>query len=239
MNSIEGKTVLITGASKGIGEALACAFAAEGANLCLHGRNADALAALCKKLTDVRAEYIAADLMDPAAPREIVKGCAEKFGGIDILINSAGFMERTRVEDTSFESLDRHMKVNVYAPFFICQEAIPYLKKSDVSAVFNMCSIVSTKAYENQAAYTVTKHALYGLTKVMSREEYADGIRVYAVEPGLVSTKMSRAARPEVALSDMTSPEDLAEWLVFMATHRNTAIVDEIVVRRPGKKAFE
>ena len=132
-------------------------------------------------------------------------------------MNNAGFIERATVEETEYDSFDRHMKTNVYGPYFLCKAALPLLRRSDAATIFNVCSIVSVKAYEHQAAYTVSKHAVYGLTKVLAREMSADDIRVYAVLPGLVSTELAREARPEVPLSNMTSPEDLAEWMVFMA----------------------
>ena len=241
MDKLQDRVVLITGGSKGIGKALALAFAKEGAKVFLHGRDEKALKetqALVEGL-GAQAAYCIADLMDPRAPEAIVEACRAAFGTVDILINNAGYMERSRVESTPYECLDRHLKVNVYAPFFLSQKALPCLKESPVGAIFNLCSIVSTKAYENQAAYSISKHAIYGLTKVLSREAYEDNVRVYAISPGLVSTELAVAARPEVPLSNMTDPDELAEWIIFMATHKNTAIVDEIIVRRPGKKAFE
>ncbi len=241
MIDLAGKTVLITGASKGIGAALAQAYAQKGCNLLLQGRDEAALQQVQAQAKQYGADarILLVDLLDDAAPATIIRACEDSFGALDVLINNAGVMEPSRVETTTTESFDRHMKINVYAPFFLSQQALPLLRRSSVKLVFNLCSIVSIKAYENQSIYSISKHAMYGLTKVFSREHHADGIRAIAVLPGLVSTELAVTARPEIPLSDMTAPEDIAAWFVFMTEHKNSAIVDELIVRRPGKKAFE
>ena len=124
------------------------------------------------------------------------------------------------------------MAVNARAPFLLSKEAIPYLKRSDMATIINISSVVGVKGYINQGAYTASKHALMGLTKVLAQEVFQDGIRVHVISPGGVATSMVELTRPDIDPSTLISPEEIAEIVLFLLTHRGNAVIDEINVRR-------
>jgi 3-oxoacyl-[acyl-carrier protein] reductase len=124
------------------------------------------------------------------------------------------------------------MAVNARAPFLLSKEAISYLKRSDIATIINISSVVGIKGYVNQGAYTASKHALMGFTKVLAQEVFQDGIRVHIISPGGVATGMVELTRPDIDPSTLISPEEIAEIVLFLLTHRGNAVIDEINVRR-------
>ncbi|TFG64428.1 MAG: SDR family oxidoreductase [Spirochaetales bacterium] len=237
LQSIKDKTALVTGASRGIGKAIALALAAEGVNLALTARSAGALTATvdeCRRRghDNIRVEPFAADFLDPAAPGRLMEAAAARFGKIDFLINNAGCADNVTFEETTMEQWERFMSVNARAPFFLCQAALQFLRKSDAPVIINVSSVVGRQGYPNQAAYGASKHALLGFTKAMAREVQKDGIRVYALSPGATATDLIRSMRPDLDSSVLIAPEELAEIAVFLLKFRGNAMVDEINVRR-------
>lgn len=231
---MKGKNALITGASKGIGKAIALKLAGKGCNLVITARNEVEL----KELSDtcygmgVECSFLSADLSDPSAPGELIKKVLAKLGKLDILINNAGMAFNARVENTSQEQWDEIMNVNARAPFLLCRESIPFLKQSSSATIINISSVVGHKGYENQGAYTASKHALTGFTKVLAKELHPDGIRVHLISPGGVSTKMVSTMRPDLDTDSLIKPEDIADLVYFLLNNRNNAIIDEIKIRR-------
>ena len=130
------------------------------------------------------------------------------------------------------------MSTNVRAPYFLCQAALPALRKSDHATIINIASVVAHKGYPLQSAYVASKHALLGMSRSLTNEVYDEGIRVHVIAPGAVFTDMVRVARPDLTDEGMIMPEDIAEVAAFFIEHRTNAVVDEIQIHRAGKAPF-
>jgi len=238
MKQLLGKAALITGASGGIGRALAIKLAEAGANLALSGRDEAKLSEICALARTFGAEAVMlpGDLNATGQPAECVRRAAEAYGRLDILINNAGVVLAKPFESITPEEYDRVMATNVRAPFLLCQAALPYLRKTR-GAILNIGSVVSHRHYPMQSAYGASKHALLGFTKALASEVWKDGIRVHMLSPGTVSTGMAGAVRPNLDADELIQPEELAEVALFLLT-RKSAVIDEVLVHRPGKEPF-
>ena len=131
------------------------------------------------------------------------------------------------------------MAVNARAPFLFCREAIPYLRKSDIPTIINISSVVGVKGYVNQGAYTASKHALMGMTKVLAQELHKDGIRVHVISPGGVATDMVTKTRPDLDISELVTPDEIADIVIFLLINRGNAVIDEINVRRHSNSPWK
>ena len=240
MKDLKGKVALITGASGGIGAAIAQRFAQDGIDLVLCGRSEEKLAATAElvKPYGIRAACCAVDLTMPDAPRRCIEAAIQVLGRLDILINNAGIALSCSFEQTTPEQFDTIMNTNVRAPYFLSQAALPLLRKSDHATIINIASVVAHKGYPLQSAYAASKHALLGMSKSLANEVYSEGIRVHVIAPGAVFTDMVRVSRPDLSDEGMILPEDIAEIAAFFAEHRTNAVVDEIEVHRAGKAPF-
>lgn len=238
---MKGLTAVITGASGGIGGAIAKTLAKEGVNLVLFGgTNAAKLesvaAALKTEFKDVSVEFYPCDLTDDIAVKTLFKKAAKN--GADILINNAGLAFSAPVENTDMQTFDKIMALNFRAPVLITKEALPYLRLSKRPSIINIASVVAHKGYPLQSAYTASKHALLGFTKSIAAELFTAGIRVHAVSPGGVYTDMIKIARPDLMGDGMIMPEDVAETVLFLLKNRTNAVIDEIRLHRAGKQPF-
>ena len=239
---LKGKTAVVTGAAGGIGEYICDRLAREyGMNIVITGRRAEALSALAGKLRGygVRVLECICDLSGMDGITKLIEAAAAEFGGIDVLINNAGMAHNCAYEDVTPELFDTIMNINVRAPFFLCQKAIPYLRKSDCATVINICSVTAHKGYPRQSAYAASKHALLGLSKSLANELYNENIRVHVISPGGVFTDMVAVARPDLTSDGMIMPDDIANVVGFMLENRlSNAVVDEIEVHRAAKEPF-
>jgi 3-oxoacyl-[acyl-carrier protein] reductase len=134
---------------------------------------------------------------------------------------------------------DNIFAVNARTPFFICKEAIPYLKESSKPVIINIGSVVDFKGYVNQAAYTSSKHALAGFTKVLAKEVQNDGILVHLISPGGVGTDMVREMRPDIDAEKLIQPEEIAELIEFILTRKGKGTIDHFYIRRQSGRAFD
>jgi 3-oxoacyl-[acyl-carrier protein] reductase len=235
------KTIIITGASKGIGKAVALKMANNGHRLLLAGRNENELKQLiydCKKF-DCECIYVVVDLARPEAAGIVINTCIEQFAGLDVLINNAGVANPFSVENTPLEQWDLMMAVNARAPFLLCKKAIPYLKQSQLATIINISSVVGRKGYVNQAAYSASKHALTGFTKALAKEVQPMGIRVHLLAPGGVATEMLTKTRPDLTSTGLIQPEEIAEVIEFLINKRGNAMIDEINLRRNSTQPFD
>jgi len=240
VKDLHGKVALITGASGGIGTALACRLAQDGIDLVLCGRSAGKLEKTRQAISEygVKTLLITADLTQDGAPEYVIRKAIEHFGKLDILINNAGMALNCPYEETTPAQFDQIMATNVRAPYFLCQAALPVLRNSDYATIINIASVVAHKGYPQQSAYAASKHALAGMTKSLANEVYEEGIRVHIISPGAVFTDMVRIARPDLTAEGMILAEDIAEAAAFFVEHRTNAVVDEICVHRAGKAPF-
>lgn len=240
-SKMRGKTAVITGAAGGIGEYLCRKLAGFGMNIVLVGRRREALENVTAIVEELggKAKVCAGDLMEIAFLDEIVKCASETFGGIDVLINNAGLAHGGLVENTEVEVFDTVMSVNVRAPYFLCQKAIPELRKSDCATIINICSVVAHKGYPMQSVYGASKHALLGISKALANEVYKDNIRVHVISPRSVFTDMIARLRPDLSSDGMILPKDIANIVGFYLEMRDTnAVIDEIELHRVTKEPF-
>lgn len=235
-------TAIVTGATGGIGEALCLKLAGDyGMNLVITGRNNVKLEALAERLRGFGAGVLACagDLTDQGFMEDILTRAEDVFGGVDVLVNNAGLSHNCTIEEMTPELFDDIMRLNVRAPYFLCQKALPLLRKSRYATIINICSVVAHKGYVHQSAYAASKHALLGLSKSLANEVYAENIRVHVISPGGVFTPMVALTRPDLQPDEMMLPEDIAEIMGFYLEHRSSkAVVDEIEVHRANKAPF-
>lgn len=234
-DALAGRRVLITGASRGIGRAIAGALAEAGASVVLSARAGQALDQAVAKLRAAGgdAHAVPADLSDGDQTSSLIERAVTQLGGLDVLINNAGLGRYGTIEQFSLADWDAVMQINLRAPFILCQAAIPHLRASSQGTILNIASVVAHKGYVNQGAYSASKHGLLGLTKVLAAELRADGIRVQALCPGAVATEMVTQARPDLDPAALIRPEEIADWVLFLLTRRNAqAVIDDVHLRR-------
>jgi len=231
---------LITGASRGIGKAIALQLAKDGYNLALVGRSTGALEKVIEELpAGIEAIAIQADLEKIQSCYDIVRVTAEHFGGIDLLVNCAGLSHKGSFTSVTPEEWDRIFAVNARAPFFISREALPYLKKSEKPMVINIASVVGFKGYQDQSVYSSSKHALTGFTKVFAKEVQPFGIRVHLISPGGVATEMVKQMRPDISPDELIQPEEISEIIHFLVTRKGSGTIDQFYIRRFSGLAFD
>ena len=231
-------TALVTGASKGIGRVIAEQLAADGYDLALVGRDIVALEEVAAAVK-TGAICIGADLTDIASCSRIVEDTVKAFGGLDLLVNCAGLSHKGSFTTVTPEEWDRIFAVNARAPFFICQEALPYLKQSSKPIVINIASVVGFKGYTDQSVYSSSKHALTGFTKVFAKEVQPFGIRVHLISPGGVATEMVKKMRPDINADELIQPEEIAEIVHFLVARKGKGTIDQFYIRRYSGLAFD
>jgi NAD(P)-dependent dehydrogenase (short-subunit alcohol dehydrogenase family) len=222
---LDAKTAIVTGASSGIGAAIAEAMAQAGANVVLVGRDRDRLAGVAA-LCGERHTTIVADVTADDAPTRIVEGALAAFGGIDVIVHSAGIFAPQPFPDSPVESLDDQWRVNVRAPYAITHSAQAHLGPG--SSVIFISSIAGHIGFMNSAGYCATKGAIEGLVKSLAVELAPRGVRVNAIAPGNIHSPMNeqyfRSPEYERAMIERTPAgrvgvvEDIAPAVVFLAS---------------------
>src|ERR1044072_4893350 len=183
------KKILATGASSGIGRATAELFLNADATVTLVGRREPALEAVVNATTNGEAFVIPADLADEKQTESCVGQAAELMGGLDILINAAGILKSGHIEATSMELWDEMMNINVRSVFHLMKLAVPHLEKNRGNIV-NVSSVTGLRSFPNVLAYCVSKAAVDQLTRCAALELAPKGIRVNAINPGVVRTNL-------------------------------------------------
>lgn len=226
---LQGRAAVVTGASSGIGRAVAEALAEAGANVVLVGRDEDRLreALEAVRARGVEAASVAVELTADAAPRTIVDAAVARFGRLDVLVNGAGIFEPRPFEAQPMASFDRQMAVNVRAPFALSQAALPHLRPG--GCIVNISSIAGYSGFPQSAAYCASKGAIELMTKALAAELGPMGVRVNCVAPGNIRTAMNRhqfAASPDyersleakTPLGRIGEVEDIAAAVVYLAS---------------------
>jgi len=231
---LDGKVAIVTGASRGIGRAIALALGREGAAVVLAARSMERLAEAAELVREAggRAEPVITELTEEGSIRHLVKVTRDKFGRLDILVNNAGTTHSARLEETRTEDLDRCWAVNARAPFLLCREALPLLRKAEAGYIVNISSVVGVKGYPLQSAYTASKHAIRGMSISLAEELRGTNIRVHVICPGAVDTGMVQNVRPDIRQKDLIQPDEIAELVLYLVTHRGNAVIDELHIRR-------
>ena len=231
---LDGKVAIVTGASRGIGHAVALTLTRNGASVSLAARTETQLEALRAQIEAFGGEaaVFPTDVCREDDVIALVRGTIERLGRLDIVVNNAGLGLFGPLEMTATEQWDLLMAVNARGAFLLCREAIPHLRQQELSFIVNISSVVGHKGYANQSAYGASKHALLGMTKALAKEVRKDGIRVHAICPGGVDTDLVRDARPDLDPTVLMQPQEIADIVLFLVTRRGNAVIDQVNVRR-------
>jgi len=232
MGKLEGKAVLITGASRGIGLAIARALDSEGAKLILVGRNREPLARAAAQLPGTVLS-VPADVTKPGDVKRLIAGVQKQIRRLDVLINNAGVFTYKPFAKTTLEDWKRNIETNLTSIFLTTRAALTLLKRSQGDVV-NILSISSRAAFPNCSAYSAAKFGAWGLTGVLRRELRAEGIRVMAVLPGMTETRMKDELDFPVRGRDLLQPEDVAGAVVSALIQPRRATVEEILLMPSG-----
>jgi NAD(P)-dependent dehydrogenase (short-subunit alcohol dehydrogenase family) len=230
-----GKTAFVTGATSGIGKACAIAFAQEGAQVAIVGRKEDALKEVADELKSLEIDVLPlqADLADDTQARSVIAETLKGFGGIDVLVNAAGHISSGTIETTSASDWDKMMNVNVRSIYRLMQEALPSLIERKGNVV-NVSSVTGLRAFPGVLAYCVSKAAVDQLTRCAALELAAKGVRVNAVNPGVVVTQIHKRggmnddayaaflehSKQTHPLGRVGRPEEIASLVLFLASEK-------------------
>lgn len=247
MNSLTGKTALVTGASRGIGRATALALAAAGAQVLVHfGSGEKEAAAVVDEIRRAggKAEKIAADLRTSEGPHQLAERVRAIIGGrLDVLVANAGIAKAATLEETTVEDFDALFAVNVRAPYFLVQQLLPALCKG--SSIVLLSSLAAHASVGTLSAYSATKGAIDTLVKHWAAALGPRGIRVNAVAPGVVETEMSSFTKTDAgreatlgmqALQRLAQPEDIASAVAFLASDQARWITGDTLRVDGGSK---
>jgi len=228
MNDLSGKTALVTGASKGIGRAIALAYAAKGANLALVARSEDVLKELAAQIERMGREAlpIAADLGDEAEIRRVASAAIGRFTQVDILVNNAGIIH-PMIDLVDFDPglWRRVIDVNLIGPALLTGAVLPSMMERGTGTVINVSSIGGRQGSAGRTAYRSAKSALINLTESVAAEAKPHGINVNCICPGPVDTEGFREAYPDRSSKPgLMRPEEIAEIAVFLASDASSAI---------------
>lgn len=231
--SLEGRIAIVTGATAGIGLAIARELARQGASLLLTGRSTARGEAVAAELStpDRPAVFVAADLADRSAPATIVAAAMAHFGRIDVLVNNAGMLVNGTIEETSEEDWDRVIDVNLSAAFRLSRAVVPVMKAQGSGSIVNIASDWAVMGARGATVYAVSKAGIAQLSRCMALDYAALGIRVNAVCPGDTDTAMlahsfesgdaDRKLEPLIAtipLKRIAKPEEIARVVAFVAS---------------------
>lgn len=228
---LTGKVAVVTGASKGIGEAIARALGEFGATVVVSSRRLEAVEAVAEQLraAGIEASAVAAHMGDMAQARALMDAVIARHGGVDIIVNNAAtnpvFGPVMNADESVFQKI---MAVNVQGPLELCKRAVPVLRSRGGGSIVNIASVGGLNPERMLGLYSVSKSALISLTKVMAKEWGGMGIRANAICPGLIKTKFSQAlwqndqvlkqALAMAPISRIGMPQDLAGLAVFLAS---------------------
>lgn len=237
---LTGKIALITGASGGIGTAIATKLSSMGMHLVITAKNAEKLDMLKNEIekSGTNVHTIVTDISDSHTSKQLIEETIHVFGKLDVLVNNAGYAISKSLEETTVDEWDQSMAVNARAPFFLCKKSIPYLRESKCATIVNISSVVGRLGYADQAVYTASKHALMGFSKVLAKEVQSLGIRVHTIAPGGVATEMVTTMRADIDVTQLIQPDEIADIVEFLLKHRGNAVIDNINMRRSNSEPF-
>ena len=229
--SLKGRTAVVTGSTSGIGHAIACALAKEGANVVVNGlgdEKAIEKAVQAVAAHGTRVLFDNADMLRHNQIAEMIAKTERELGSVDILVNCAGIQHVAPVEEFPIEKWDAIIAINLTSSFHTSRAAVPGMKSRNWGRIINICSAHSLRASPFKSAYVAAKHGLSGFTKAIALELAETGVTVNAVSPGFVWTPLVEKQIPDLARSENVS-EDAAKRLVLTRQPtRRFVTVDEV-----------
>lgn len=225
---LEDKVVLVTGASQGLGKALALACADEGAKVVINSRSEDSIRPIAEEVEQKGAEVlaVAADVSNAGEVEKLVSAAVERFGRIDVLVNNAGVLgPRVPIEDFPKDEWRKVIDANLTGPFLVSKAVIPHMPEG--GSIINVVSGVSVEGRAEWGAYSVSKFGIEGLTQILAAELEERGIRVNAVDPGGMRTEMRAAAYPEEDPMTRITPEENTAVFLYLASDESKGVTGE------------
>ena len=245
---LDGKVAIVTGGTRGIGFEVVRTFLNNGASVALLGSKEESVTKAINKLKEENENYpvigFYPDLASEKEVKEVFSKVADEFGHIDILVNNAGLSSSTKIEDYTIEEYDKIANVNMKGVFICSKEIVPYLKETKGN-IINISSMVSIYGQSAGCVYPMSKFAVNGLTKSLSRELAPVGIRVNAVAPGITKTDMVASLPDEVIkpliatipIGRIGEPKDIANACLFLASDMASYVTGEIMQVDGGARA--
>jgi NAD(P)-dependent dehydrogenase (short-subunit alcohol dehydrogenase family) len=225
---LRGKVVMITGASRGLGRALAQAYAKEGARLIINSRSEESIHPVAEEAESSGAEVLAlaADVSRGAEVQKLVNTAIQRFGRIDVLVNNAGLLgPRVPIEEYPEDEWRRVLDANLTAPFLLSKAVIPHMPEG--GSIINVTSGVSIEGRAHWGAYSVSKFGVEGLTQILAAELKERGIRANSVDPGGMRTEMRAAAYPDEDPTTRITPEENTDVFLYLASDESKEVTGE------------
>jgi NAD(P)-dependent dehydrogenase (short-subunit alcohol dehydrogenase family) len=238
---MEGRAAIVTGASRGIGRAIAEALGEEGFSLTISARKPDTLEQAAQEMRDkgFEVEHVAGNMTDEDAIRSVVERHRERFGRLDALVNNAGVGIGAAVGEQQTKYVDMQVAVNLRAIILFYRECAEMLRAAGAehhnALVVNLASIAGKNPQPWLSVYSATKAAVVGFTQSMNKEMNADGVKSVAFCPGFVDTDMSSFVKETIPAEEMMRPEDIGEAVRFLLRLSPACVVPEIIFQRPGE----
>ena len=222
---LEGKKIIITGGTKGLGRALLERFIAEGGNVAICARTEKEFDKFRSKYSSKQFLALACDVSNSQQVAQFVESALKWMGTIDVLINNASRLgQRLSIADSGLGEWDETIQTNVNGPFFVTRLVIPAMMKKGSGSIINVSSSVGRAARKGWGAYAVSKFALEGFTQLLADELRPFNIRVNSVNPGPMATDMRKAAYPDEDHSKLRSPDQLTDLFVYLASQDGVGV---------------
>ena len=235
------RAAIVTGASRGIGRALAEALGEEGYGLTITARKPEGIERAAQELRDrgYEVEYLAANMADEEAIREVVRLHRDRFGRLDVLVNNAGIGIGAPAGEHQTKHVDLQLGVNLRAIVLFYRECLDMLREAGRehknALVVNLASIAGKSPQAWLSVYSATKAAVLAYTQAMNKELNGDGIKSTAFAPGFVDTDMTDFAKQNVPAEEMLKTSDIGEALRFLLRLSPAAVIPEVIFQRPGE----
>ncbi|HEK5893482.1 TPA: SDR family oxidoreductase [Staphylococcus aureus] len=229
MTVLTDKVAVVTGAGSGIGEAIATLLHEEGAKVVLAGRNKEKLQNVANQLSQDSVKVVPTDVTNKEEVDELIKIAQQTFGGLDIVINSAGQMLSSKITDYQVDEWDSMIDVNIKGTLYTAQAALPTMLEQSSGHLINIASISGFEVTKSSTIYSATKAAVHTITQGLVKELAKTGVKVTSISPGMVDTAITAAYNPTDRKK--LEPQDIAEAVLYALTQPKHVNVNEITVR--------